>query len=490
MLLSESLNRAPLGAKGVGLWLGPLVFFIMLISAPYQQLIAIDAWLVAAVGLFMAIWWATEAIPIAATALLPIVFFSMLDVQPLKETTSAYAHPIIYLFLGAFILSLAIEKCGLHKRVALNILGRTGTQGKRLIAGFMITAAFLSMWMTNTSTTMMLLPIATSIAAIVTRDAEAGQQEDFKKALLLSIAFAASIGGMATLIGTPPNAILAAYVNDTYGQSINFLSWMLVGVPAALILLPITWWVLTHSAYKIDLPESEEGVALLKKSKDDLGAITSAQKRVAFIFVAVVLFWILRRPLSSLLGIEFISDTQIALIGALALFVVPAKPGSSTALIEWSDLKNLPWGVLILFGGGLSLAAAVNSSGLASAIGSSLSDVHHAGFLLLLILATAMVIFLTEITSNMATTATFLPVIAAICAAANIAPLALLIPITLAASCAFMLPVATAPNAIVFSSGFLSVADMARAGFKLNIISLVILSAIGWLLVPLVFTGG
>lgn len=467
--------------QDIGLVAGPSLFVLMLLVESWQSGMPIEAWRTAAVGLWMAIWWSTEAIPVPATAFLPIISFPVLGIASLKQATSSYANPILYLFLGAFILALAVERWQLHKRVAMAILSYTGTDGKRLIAGFMTVAALLSMWMTNTSTTMMLMPIALSVATVVTDQIEelsSQRKKDFQVAILLGLAFAATIGGLATLVGTPPNALLAAFISENYGIEITFASWMMVGVPVTVIMLPVAWYVLTHISFKVDIPASDKVQQHIESLKSDLGKITKPEKRVAIIFALVILFWMLRRPLSAWLQIDFLSDPGIVMFGALLLFLLPSGSKEQAKLMTWQDTSSLPWGVLLLFGGGLSLASAVASTGLAKYLGESLVPLGSFGLFALIIAATGLVIFLTELTSNLATTATFLPVVAAIALQLDVTPLMLCVPITLAASCAFMLPVATPPNAIVFASGKIAIPQMVKAGVLLNFTGLFLLTVV------------
>lgn len=476
--------------QDVGLILGPLLFVIMMLFGANQSLMEPAAWRVAAVGLWMASWWATEAVPVPATAFLPIVVFPFVDVMPLGEVTASYANPIIYLFLGAFILALAVERWHLHKRIALVILSYTGTDGRYLIGGFMLVAAFLSMWMTNTSTTMMLMPIALSVAKVIadnSPDLAPEQTKDFQSAMLLGLAFAATIGGLSTLVGTPPNALLAAFLSSNYDIQITFASWMLVGVPIMLVMLPLAWFSLTRWSFKVDIPANQAVIEHLDKLRKELGEMSKAEIRVAIIFILVVIFWIARRPIQQSFGIDFLSDTGIVMTAALILFLMPSGDKQQSQLMTWHDANRLPWGVLILFGGGLSLAAAVSSSGLATWLGSSLTPLGGFGIFVLVVAATGLVIFLTELTSNVATAATFLPVMAAVALELGVSPLLLCIPITLAASCAFMLPVATPPNAIVFASGVLTIPQMVKAGAILNIIGMILLTIVAIWLAPLVF---
>ena len=469
----------------VGLVLGPIVFILMLYFSEKQMFMDAVAWRTAALGLWMVIWWATEAIPVAATALLPLICMDPLGISGIEEAAATYSHPIIYLFLGAFILALAIQRWNLHQRIALSILLKTSTAGDRLIGGFMVAAAFLSMWMTNTSTTMMLMPIAISVATVIsgqTLQSMSNHGGDFEVAMLLGLAFAATIGGMTTLVGTPPNALLIAFLAENYDVQINFFDWMLFAVPFGLILLLSAWFVLTRVVFDISTSSDENVTKHLMMLYEDLGSISTAEKRVAWIFIFVVLGWVLRRPLGANVDLNSISDTTVALVGAVLLFLVPSGDKNQSTLLKWADLKELPWGVLILFGGGLSLAAAISNSGLAHWLGEGLSPLSGFGVAFLIFGSVVLVVFLTEMTSNLATTATFLPIIGSLAGEVGLDPLVLCIPITLAASCAFMLPVATAPNAIAFSSGILTIPQMARAGIYLNCfaIALLMVVALSW----------
>ena len=476
--------------KQVGLFAGPLAFFLILLTSRLQETLSREAWLVRGVDFWLATMGWTEAIPVAATAFIPLVSFPLLQVMPVKAVAQSYAHPTIFLFMGAFVLALAVEKWSLHRRIALSVLSKSGTDGRKLILGFMVAAALLSMWMTNTSTAMMLLPIAASVAAMVAEKAVGVSVEEkrrFQVALLLALAYATTIGGMSTIIGTPPNVMLAGFIDETYGLQIAFFDWMLIGLPLALVLLPLGWVVLTRVAFRVDVPASPEAAHVISGMRREMGAMTSPERRVGLLFLSVVLLWMSRKWLNDVSGFEGLSDAGIVMAAALLLFVVPSKKGYATRLMEWEDVSRLPWGVLILFGGGLALAAQVSSSGLAVWLGESLLPVANLGTLTLIVAAAGLVVFLTELTSNLATTATFLPVIAAIAAQSGIEPLILCVPVTLAASCAFMLPVATPPNAIVFSSGVLTIPEMVRAGFVMNLVALVVLTLLATLAVPLVF---
>lgn len=482
---TDEASSAPY--QRIGLIAGPLVCIAMLLLGETQTAMPDTAWRVAAVGIWMAMWWATEAIPVPATAFVPLVTFDLLGIAPIGDVARSYAHPIIYLFLGAFVLALAVEKWTLHRRIALWILSRTGTDGKRLILGFMLVGALLSMWMTNTSTTMMLLPIAASIAALVAEQVPDDRQSSvraFQIALMLGLAYSTTIGGLSTLIGTPPNILLAGFLKDSYGLSIAFVDWMMIGIPLSATLLPLGWWMLTSVVYKVDIPASQKTQDTIAQMQRDIGPMQPAEKRVGLLFIVVILLWMSRRALSSLPGLAGLSDTGIVMAAALLLFVIPSGMPGRGRLMDWPDMSRLPWGVLVLFGGGLSLAAQVANSGLALWLGEGLSPLADMGLVVLVISAAGLVVFLTELTSNLATAATFLPVIAAIALQSGIEPLVLCVPVTLAASCAFMLPVATPPNAIVYSSGLLRIPDMVRAGFAMNLVAMALLTAVAVWLVP------
>ncbi|MCH1554389.1 MAG: anion permease, partial [Luminiphilus sp.] len=347
-----------------------------------QSIMATDAWLVAGVAIWMAVWWSTEAIPVPATAFLPLVLFPMIEVAPIRAVAQSYSHPTIYLFLGAFILALSVEKWGLHRRISLWVLSRTGTDARALILGFMVAGALLSMWMTNTSTTMMLLPIAVSVAALVIEKAvtaSESQKRQFQVALLLALAYSTTIGGMSTLIGTPPNAFLAGFMEETYGIQIAFLDWFLIGLPLAIVLLPTGWFVLTRIAFQVDIPSSSAGASAILAMKDQLGQMSSPEKRVGLIFLSVIFLWMTRSWLSDLPMLSGLSDAGIVMAAALLLFVIPAGERNEVALMQWEDLTRLPWGVLVLFGGGLALAAQVSNSGLAVWLGESLTPLTSMG---------------------------------------------------------------------------------------------------------------
>ncbi len=474
----------------VGLIAGLLLFFGVLLVPPPEGL-APEAWRALAVAVLMAVWWTTEAIPISATALIPLAAFPLLDIMPIREAAAPFANPLVYLFLGGFLIAAAMQRWDLHRRIALNIAVRTGTSPSRLVAGFMLATAFLSMWISNTATTMMMLPIALSVIAVVTgeKDSEAPVRSAFATSLLLGVAYSASIGGMGTLVGTPPNAFLSGFFEETYNIEIGFAQWMLVAMPVVVVLLPICWIVLTQIVYR-SAPAANPGTGhqILKEARDALGKASSAEWRIGLVFASVALLWITRPLLSSVPGLSNLTDPGIAIAAGILLFIIPAgSVAPARNLLVWDDTRKVPWGVLILFGGGLSLAGAISKTGLAAWLGGQLGDASILPSLIFVLLIAGVVILLTEITSNLATTAAFLPVIAAVADGAGIAPLTLAAPAAMAASCAFMLPVATPPNAIVFGSERLQIRDMMRAGIYMNLLGLLAIGAAATILVPIIF---
>jgi sodium-dependent dicarboxylate transporter 2/3/5 len=471
----------------VGRVMGPVIFLGMLLLGHEQDAMSVAAWRVAAAGLWMAVWWATEAVPVPVTALLPLIAFDPLGVSSIRDAAAPYAHPTIFLFLGGFTMALALERCGLHRRIALAVIDRVGTDGRQLVGGFMLVCAVLSMWMTNTSTTMMLLPIVLSVAAVISEnvpDLSPETQRNFKIAILLGLAYAASIGGLATLIGTPPNALLMGFMAENYGIEISFARWMLVGVPVSFVMLPLAWLLLTRVIFRFEVPATEAVKTHLHGLREQMGPMSSAERRVGAIFIVLILSWMFRKPVTNVLGITGVSDAGIVLAAVLVLFVLPSGDIRNPRLMTWDYATRLPWGVLILFGGGLSLAAAVSESGLALWLGEQLAPLNAWGIAALVVASVALVIFLTELTSNLATTATLLPVMGAIAVQAGVPPIMLTVPITIAASCAFMLPVATPPNAIVFSTGEISIPQMVRAGIALNLIGIAVISLIALFVAP------
>ena len=460
---------------------------ILVILLPTPDGLSPEAHKTAALFLLMGVWWATEAVPVAVTALVPLALFPMLGIVDIQSAANPYANKTIYLFFGGFLIATAIQKWDLHKRIALFVLEYAGSNGASLIFGFMLTAAVISMWVMNTATTIMLLPIGLAVITVVKETVKGLNEqeiESFQLALLLGIAYGATIGGMSTLIGTGPNGMLAAFMADNYNLDISFVDWMKVGVPLSIIMLPCSWLILTKLIFKVEFQTSQETKDLLTDMKEELGRFDGAEFKVFIVFVLTALSWMLRTVLDDIKGLEGLSDAGIAMISALFLFLLPSGDKEKKgALLEWKDAQeNVPWGLLVLFGGGLSLANAVQATGLAVWMGNLIPQ--GISIVLIVILVVTMIIFLTELTSNMATTATFLPVVAAIAIQSNFDPLLVTAAVALAASCAFMLPVATPPNAIVFGSGLIKVPQMARAGFLINVLGIMVVSFVAAVSVP------
>jgi len=467
-----------------GLFAGPVVFLALLALAPPTGM-SLTAWRTAAVGIFMAIWWITEALPIPATALIPLVLFPLLGILPITATAEPYANPVIYLFMGGFVLALAMQRQRLHLRIALAVVRLMGVRPRRMVLGFMAATAFVSMWVSNTATSVMMLPIGLSVAQLVRAEGQQEGQRNFSLTLMLGIAYAASIGGLATLIGTPPNALLAAYMLETFHLQIGFAQWMLVGLPLVVVSLPLAWLVLTRLVYPVRLPELAGGRELIRSEYARLGPMSRGERSIGIIFLITATLWIVRPLLEDRL--PGLTDTGIALAAALATFLVPVDLRRGVFLLDWKTAEQLPWGVLVLFGGGLAFADAVTQSGLAEWIGGALSGVQAWPMLLVVVLVTAIVVFLTELTSNTATAAAFLPLVASLAIGLGENPLFLAIPAALGASCAFMLPVATPPNAILYGSGYVTVPQMSRAGFWLNLMFIMLVAVLVYTMVPLVF---
>ena len=465
-----------------GLTFGFVIFLLFFIVKPPEGLDKV-AWLTAGVAILMTIWWTTEAVPIYATGLIPLVLFPLLGLYDIKAISSSYAHPLVLLFLGGFIIASAMESSGLHKRIALKILGLSGTSPSKIIAGFMFTTAVLSMWVSNTASTIMMLPIAMSVITIFSKENDFNKN-NFTIPLLLAIAYSASIGGAATIIGTPTNIMLASILSDTYQYEIGFIDWFMIGFPVVLVLLPVVWLFLNKITFKVS---SEKSVALEKvvlNLNKGLGKASKGEKVVAIIFFLTAILWIFRKVLNNLLNID-LNDTSIGIMGALMLFIIPT--GKRERACNWETANKIPWGVLFLVGGGIALSNAFKSSGLATWIGSFSSYLYGLDIYILILISVFIIIFLTELNSNTATVATFTPILIIFAIGLEINPIFFVIPTTIAASCAFMLPIATPPNAVIFGSGKLDIKDMIRAGISLNIISALVVSFISILILNVVF---
>lgn len=473
-----------LNSQRIGLIAGPLAFLFVHfffhpegLSEPANAVLAATAWI--------AIWWITEAIPIAVTALLPIILFPLTGALDLAQTTASFGHKYVFLYVGGFIIAIAIEKWNLHKRIALTIIYAIGTNVTKIILGFMLATAFMSMWISNTATTVMMLPIGLAIIAQL-RDNPATIEDEnkiFGKALMLGIAYSASIGGIATLIGTPPNLVLAGVVEKTYGIEISFAQWFTFGFPISVVLLGICWFYLTRFAFQFKQKAFPGGRAEIKKQLNNLGKLSYEEKLVLIVFVATAIAWITRSFLLKQF-VPAIDDTIIAMISAVIIFLLPTKD-RTRSLLNWEEAVKLPWGILLLFGGGMALAAGFETSGLAAWIGGQMTLLQGVAIIVLVFIMIMVVNFLTEITSNLATTAMLLPILAPMALTINVHPYILMVAATVAASCAFMLPVATPPNAVVFGSGYLRIPDMVKTGIWMNIISIILLTLFVYFVLPL-----
>lgn len=472
--------------KSLFLISGPLLFLAMQFFSPPAGM-SESAYSLLSITLWMALWWVTESVPIAITALLPIILFPMTGAVDLQTTTASYGHKYIFLYMGGFMLAIAIEKWNLHKRIALNIIKIIGTNISKIILGFMVATAFLSMWISNTATAVMMLPIAMSIVAQLQDNPNTEKNENliFGKALMLSIAYSASIGGMATLIGTPPNLVFAGYVEETYGIEITFLQWFKFGVPIAIPLLVIAWLYLTKFAFKFKQKEFPGGKEEINRLLVLIGPMKREEKLVSSIFVLTAFCWITRSFILQEF-FPFIDDTIIAMTAGVLLFVVPASDFKKR-LITWEDAVKLPWGIILLFGGGMALAAGFQITGLASWLGAQMSVFQGLSLLILVFVVITLVNFFTEFTSNLATTAMLLPILAPIAISLNMNPYMLMVACTIAASCAFMMPVATPPNAVVFGSGYLRIPDMIKSGIWMNIISILFLTLMVYYFLPIIW---
>jgi len=468
--------------KKIGLFLGPVLFVLVMLFFNPENLNP-EAKSILASTIWIAIWWITECVPISVTALLPIILFPITGGLDIKSTTASYGHNLVFLFVGGFIIALAIEKWNLHKRVALNIIKFTGTKKSRIILGFMIATAILSMFISNTATTIMILPVGMAIISKVSENKKTDENMNFGKSLMIAIAYSASIGGMATLIGTPPNMIFAGVVKESYGIEISMLEWSIFGLPVSLFLLTICWIYLTKIAFSFEDKNQISGKQEINNQLKKLGKFSNEEFKVAVIFGMTAIGWIFRKQLVKI--IPFLDDTIIAITFAIVLFIIPDK--KNKPLLNWEDTVKLPWGILLLFGGGMAIASAFGKSGLALWIANLLSTMDGVSLLLLILIIVASINLLTELTSNMATTAMLLPVLVTMALAINVHPYFLLVSATLAASCAFMLPVATPPNAIVFGSGLLKIKDMFKKGVWMNLFSIIIITLIAYYILPYVF---
>ncbi|MCP3028330.1 DASS family sodium-coupled anion symporter [Halobacillus sp. A5] len=475
-----------------GLFLGPILFALTLLFFEAEGL-SDSAVAILASTLWIATWWITEAMPIPATSLLPLILFPLTGGLDGGDTASSYGDNTIFLFMGGFLIALAMQKWYLHKRIALFIISMIGTSTERIVLGFMAATGFLSMWISNTATAMMMVPIG---LAVIYQSSEQLKQSgegvvdhtsfNFGKVTMLGIAYSASIGGLATLIGTPPNSLFRGVVENQYGIEISFLDWMAFGVPITILFMIIAWVYLVKIAYPMKMKQLPGGKEVIASERKSLGVMSSEEKVVMTVFTLTAAAWILRSFVLVHIN-ENISDTIIAMTAAIILFLIPSKNNKGDFLLDWDTAKGLPWGILLLFGAGLAIAAGFEDSGLAEWIGSQLTILEGISFILIVATVITLVIFLTEITSNTATATMMFPIMASLAAAINVHPYSLMIGAGVAASCAFMLPVATPPNAVVFGSGYLRIPDMAKAGFWLNIVAIIIVTLAIFIYLPFVW---
>ena len=489
----------------IGRFLGPILAVLVYFLLPPGGDLTEAGVATIAVGVLIATWWVTEALPLPATSLLPIALFPLLGVVPIEDATAPYANDLIFLFMGGFMLALGMQRWGLHRRIALITVRAVGTSPVRMIGGFMLATGFLSMWVSNTATTVAMLPIGLSVLVLVLGnqgaepggevEAEATEEQEltgrgasnFATCLMLSIAYAASIGSLATLIGTPPNLFMASFLESEYDINIGFGEWMLVGLPLSAVFLAIAWVVLTRFIYPPEMDEISGGREIIQEQIDEMGPTSRGEKVVLTVFVLTALSWILNSILPSIFpsleeALSGVSDAGIAIFAALVLFAIPIDWRNGVFALDWSTARQLPWGILLLFGGGLSLANAVSETGVDQWIGSLVSGLGGVPVFLLVAIVIVVVILLTELTSNTATTAALLPILAGAAIGLDLEPLAFAVPAALAATCAFMIPVATPPNAIVFGSGHITIVQMVRAGVWLNIIGAVLIFATAYTL--------
>ncbi len=482
---------------------GVIIFTVMLLL-PVPGNMETASYRVGCVTVLMAIWWITEAIPISATALIPLSLFPLMRIQSASETAASYGSSHVFLFMGGFIIAVAMEKWDLHRRIALLIISLIGAGKRRIILGFMCATAFLSMWISNTATALMMYPIGLAVVQSIDEVPDGkteggGERNTFATAVMLGIAFSASIGGLATLIGTPPNIIFAGTARKLFpaAPEFSFAEWFLMSFPLVVLFIPLSWWYLVSVGFRFTSGESPESRKVIESKLVEMGGITSPEKRVLMVFLATSLGWIFRRDLnlgfltipgwSDTLGLnDFVHDATVAMTAAILLFVIPSGGDSGGRLITWKDARQIPWGILILFGGGIALADGFSSSGLSVWIADSISFFHFLPPIFIVVIVCVIMMIMTEFTSNTATASIFMPILAGLAGAVHIHPYILMIPATLAVSCAFVLPVATPPNAIIFGSGRVQITDMVRIGIVFDVIGLIlVVSILYYIIFPL-----
>jgi sodium-dependent dicarboxylate transporter 2/3/5 len=468
--------------QNAGLVLGLAALVVTLISEAPAGLPP-AAWTVAGVLALMALWWSTEALPLAVTALMPLAVLPLLDAVKAETLAGGYGNTTLFLILGGFLLALAMERSELHRRIAYNIVVHAGGHPQGLVLGMMCATGFVSMWVSNTSTSLMMLPVAMSIAAIVAPDPAVDDRNahNFSAAIVLCVAYSATIGGLGTLIGTPTNALVVGFMKQNYGITVSFAQWLTFGLPVVLLLMPIAWLVLVRVVFPFKLGSQVTAGAALRSALVALGPMSRAERRVTAILLLTAGAWILSPLLKLLPGLVGLNDTTIALVAGISLFLVPNGGEQGGALLDGMDLKRVPWPVLLLFGGGLALAAAIQDSGLSEFIGEALTGLATLPLIALIAAIVTLIVFWTEVNSNVATAATFMPILAAIAAGTHYPVLQLVAPAVMASSCGFMLPAGTPPNAIVFGTGRLKMSEMLRAGWRINIAAIVIVTIVTYI---------
>ncbi len=447
------------------------------------------ACLVLSIAVLMISWWVLDAMPLPVVALLPVILYPLLNISSMKEVTKSYADSVVFLFMGGFFLGIAIEKWHLHKRIALGIIRITGTNGNMIILGFIISTGFLSMWLSNTATTMMMYPIAMSVIHVISNQALPGtNMRNFSLVLMLAIAYASNFA-LGTIIGTPPNVAYAGYISEKFNYNIGFIDWMIVFTPLTIILLLMLYWVMVKWLYPNGIKHSEQGRHYIESELKKLGKLSTPEKRVAIVFVITVLLWICKDLINGFQKIWVLDDTIIAMAGAVTLFIVPSgrkENHREERLLDWSDTSRMAWGILLLFGGGIALAKSLEDVKLMDQLGTYIASFSSGNVLVMILIVTTISVFLSEVMSNVAQVIVMAPVISSVAMALHIDPLLLGIPMTLGASCASMLPMGTPPNAIVFASGYIRMRDMVKTGFVLNIICIIMITLFCWLLQPMI----